>query len=266
MIRCPERHVIGRRGQIALSKTFDARVQAALKRGLAIPACPLALTGARRFDERRQRGLIRYYLDAGAGGIAVGVHTTQFSIRNPQCRLFRPVLQLVADEIGRNERSFEAPVARIAGVCGPTRQALVEAEFVRECGFHYALLSLGALKTASEAELLQHCRQVAEVIPVIGFYLQPAAGGRLLSYSFWRQLFEIDNVAGIKVAPFNRYQTVDVRAVAESGRDDLRLYTGNDDPSCWIDYSVPVPGRRWDDGAALSAVCWSMGGLDEQSG
>lgn len=201
-----------------------------LRRGLVIPACPLALNAQRRFDERRQRALIRYYLDAGVGGLAVGVHTTQFAIRAPQHGLFRPVLQLAAEEMTRAERRGADPVLRIAGVCGPLSQAMAEAELVREWGYHTALLSLGALPDATEAELLEHCRRVADVLPVIGFYLQPAVGGRVLLHSFWRRLAELDNVVAIKIAPFNRYQTLDVvRAVVESGRDDLALYTGNDD-------------------------------------
>jgi hypothetical protein len=213
-----------------LKNALEPRVQASLQRGLVIPACPLALTASRRLDERRQRALVRYYLDAGAGGLAVGVHTTQFAIRDPQFNLFQPLLRLVADEIGRRERLLREPVVRIAGICGPTDQALLEAEFVRDCGYHAALLSLGALETATEAELVDHCRKVAKIIPVFGFYLQAAAGGRLLPYSFWRRLVEIDNIVAIKIAPFNRYQTLDVlRAVAESGRGDLALYTGNDD-------------------------------------
>lgn len=209
---------------------LDPRVQAALQRGIVIPACPLALTAHRKLDERRQRALIRYYLDAGAGGMAVGVHTTQFAIRDPKHGLFRPLLQLATDEISRAERLIRDLVVRIGGVCGATHQALAEAALVRECGYHAALLSLGALKDSTADELLAHCRAVAEVIPVVGFYLQPAAGGRLLPYSFWRQLAEIDNVVAIKIAPFNRYQTLDViRAVAESGRGDVALYTGNDD-------------------------------------
>lgn len=209
---------------------LDPRVQAALQRGIVIPACPLALTAQRKLDDRRQRALIRYYLDAGVGGLAVGVHTSQFAIRDASHGLFRPVLRLVADEINRAERLIRAPIVRIAGVCGTTDQALAEAAFIRECDYHAALLSLGALMISTTDELLAHCRAVAEVIPIIGFYLQPAAGGRLLPYSFWRQLAEIDNVVAIKIAPFNRYQTLDVlRAVAESGRGDLALYTGNDD-------------------------------------
>lgn len=195
-----------------------------------IPACPLALTAERRLDERRQRALVRYYLDAGATGLAVGVHTTQFAIRDPKIGLFRPVLDLVAAEIDRRERDGARPVIRIAGVCGPTAQALAEAELARKCGYHAGLLSLGALKIAADSELLDHCRRVAELLPVVGFYLQPAVGGRVLPYSFWRQFVEIGNVVAIKIAPFNRYQTLDVvRAVAEAGRDDIALWTGNDD-------------------------------------
>jgi dihydrodipicolinate synthase/N-acetylneuraminate lyase len=196
----------------------------------AIPACPLALTAERRLDERRQRALVRYYCDAGATGLAIGVHTTQFAIRDPKIGLFRPVLELVAAETERCERSTGRKVTRIAGVCGPTPQALAEAEIARSLRYHAALLSLGALKDAAGSELLEHCRRVAEVLPLVGFYLQPAVGGRVLPYSFWRRFAEIENVVAIKIAPFNRYQTLDVvRAVAESGRDDIVLCTGNDD-------------------------------------
>jgi dihydrodipicolinate synthase/N-acetylneuraminate lyase len=209
---------------------LDVQVRAALGHGLVIPACPLALNRARKLDERRQRALLRYYLAAGAGGLAVGVHTTQFAIRAPQNGLFRPVLELAAEEIDRAERHGRGLVVRIAGVCGPTPQALAEAELVRGCGYHAALISLGALKDATEEELLAHCRQVAEVLPLVGFYLQPAVGGRVLPYSFWRQLAEIDALVAVKIAPFNRYQTLDVvRAVVEAGRNDVALYTGNDD-------------------------------------
>ncbi len=205
-------------------------MQAALQHGVVIPACPLALTAQRKLDERRQKALVRYYLEAGAGGLAVGVHTTQFAIRDSPHDLFVPVLKLVADEITRSEQLIREPVIRIAGVCGSTGQAGVEAWQIKQLGYHAALVNLGALKTVSLRDLLIHCRTVARIIPIIGFYLQPAAGGRLLPYSFWRQFAEIDNVVAIKIAPFNRYQTVDViRAVTESGRGDLALYTGNDD-------------------------------------
>jgi hypothetical protein len=198
--------------------------------GLVIPAHPLALTRDRRLDERRQRALTRYYLAAGAGGLAVAVHTTQFAIREPKYNLLRPVLELAA--ITARERTWEAgqPVL-IAGICGRTPQAVREAEIARELGYHAGLLSLGALSLATERELIVHCRRVAREIPLIGFYLQPAAGGRLLPFGFWRRFVEIPNVIAIKIAPFNRYQTLDVvRAVAEAGRaGDVALYTGNDD-------------------------------------
>jgi dihydrodipicolinate synthase/N-acetylneuraminate lyase len=197
----------------------------ALRHGLVIPACPLALNAGRRLDERRQRALVRYYAAAGAGGLAVGVHTTQFAIRDPKIGLFAPVLELVAEELKRSNIAV-----RIGGVCGPSAQALSEVAVLKQCGYHAALLSLAALKNANEDELIEHCRAVAESIPVIGFYLQPSVGGRLLGYSFWRRFAEIKNVVAIKIAPFNRYQTIDViRAVAEAGRDDIALYTGNDD-------------------------------------
>lgn len=197
-----------------------------LHQGLAIPAHPLALTSSRRLDERRQRALSRYYIAAGVGGIAVGVHTTQFAIRDPKIGLFKPVLQLAAEEMNRAGR----PLVRIAGVCGRTAQAVAEAELLRELGYHAALLSLGAMREADEDDLMTHSRVVAEVIPVIGFYLQRSVGGIALPYSFWRRFAEIENIVAIKIAPFNRYQTQDVvRAVIDAGRDDIALYTGNDD-------------------------------------
>jgi hypothetical protein len=201
-----------------------------LQHGVVIPACPLALTAKRQFDERRQRALVRYYAAAGAGGLAVGVHTTQFAIRDPKIGLLEPVLSLCAEELDRAELRHERPLVRIAGVCGTTAQAIEEASLARRLGYHAALLSLGALKDADESELIAHCRAAAEVIPLVGFYLQPAVGGRVLSYRFWRQFLEIDQVVAIKIAPFNRYLTLDVvRAVADSGRNDVALYTGNDD-------------------------------------
>jgi dihydrodipicolinate synthase/N-acetylneuraminate lyase len=214
----------------SMAACINPLVHHALQRGLVIPACPLALTAERKLDERRQRALIRYYLAAGAGGLAVGVHTTQFQIRDPAIGLFAPVLQLAAAEIERAQAGRKEPLVRIAGVCGGASQAVAEAQLAGSLGYHAALLSLGALKTAGDDELIAHCRRVAEIIPLVGFYLQPAAGGRVLPYSFWRRFAEIENVVAIKIAPFNRYQTLDVvRAVAESGRDDLALYTGNDD-------------------------------------
>ena len=201
-------------------------LRARLQHGLAIPAHPLALTSAGRLDERRQRALTRYYLAAGVGGLAVGVHTTQFAIRDPKVGLFQPVLALAAEEMSHAKQ----PLVRIAGVCGPTHQAVAEAGLVRELGYHAALLSLGALRDADDDTLIAHCRAVADVTPVVGFYLQPSVGGRVLPYAFWRRFAEIENVVAIKIAPFNRYQTLDVvRAVIDAGRDDLALYTGNDD-------------------------------------
>jgi len=217
-------------------ENFDFRSR--LNRGLVIPAHPLALNSRRKLDERRQRALSRYYIAAGAGGLAVGVHTTQFAIRDPKVALFRPVLELAAEEMGRAAR----PLVRIAGICGEAKQALAEAELVRSLGYHAGLLSLAALRQATEKELLTHCRSVARVLPVIGFYLQPAVGGRVLPYSFWRRFAEIQNVVAIKIAPFNRYQTLDViRAVVEVGRDDIALYTGNDD-NIVVDLLTPF---RW---------------------
>jgi len=210
-----------------------AWVRARLKAGLVIPAHPLALTAARRLDEPRQRALTRYYHASGAGGLAVGVHTTQFAIRNPKHGLFKPVLQLAAETLTACESSAspQSPRAvRVAGICGLTPQAVAEARLARELGYHAGLLSLGAWPAAEDEALLEHARAIAEILPLFGFYLQPAAGGRPLSFSFWHRFAEIDNVLAIKMAPFNRYQTLDVvRAVAESGRTDLALYTGNDD-------------------------------------
>jgi hypothetical protein len=204
--------------------------QRLLQQGLVIPACPLALNAQRRLDERRQRALVRYYVAAGAGGLAAGVHTTQFAIRDARIGLFEPVLRLIAEELDRADRGRSQPLVRIAGVCGQTQQAVREAEVIGKLGYQAALLSLGALKDAGEDSLLSHCCAVADIIPLVGFYLQPAAGGRVLPYSFWTRLAEIEKVVAIKIAPFNRYQTLDViRAIAEAGREDIALYTGNDD-------------------------------------
>jgi dihydrodipicolinate synthase/N-acetylneuraminate lyase len=200
-----------------------------LRKGAAIPAHPLALTENRKLDEPRQRALSRYYLAAGAGGLAVGVHTTQFAIRLPEIGLFRPVLELAMEEANRNARRSE--LVMVAGAVGPTDQAVREAALARDLGYDAVLLSLAALRTAAAGELIAHAQAVAEVLPVFGFYLQPAVGGRVLPYSFWRRFAEIENVVAVKIAPFNRYQTLDVvRAVAESGRaEEIALYTGNDD-------------------------------------
>jgi hypothetical protein len=209
--------------------TIDANILQTIRKGIAIPAHPLALTSERRLDERRQKALSRYYIAAGAGGLAVGVHTTQFAIRQPKVDLFEPVLRLAAEEMDRADGERSTPLVRVGGVCGETRQAVGEAGLLRDLEYHAGLLSLGAVAAWDDEGLLAHCKEVAQILPLIGFYLQPAVGGRLLSYSFWRRFAEIENVVAIKIAPFNRYQTLDVvRAVAESGRD-IALYTGNDD-------------------------------------
>src|SRR6266536_6556438 len=186
-----------------------------LRKGVVIPAHPLALTADRKLDERRQVALTRYYCDAGAGGIAVGVHTTQFAIRDPKVGLLEPVLALAMQVLRDRERmSGTTPVA-VAGICGPTSQALAEAELARRLGYDVGLVSLAALREASHDELIAHCRRVGEVIPLFGFYLQPAVGGRVLDLAFWRAFLEIGSVVAVKVAPFNRYATLDVtRALA----------------------------------------------------
>jgi dihydrodipicolinate synthase/N-acetylneuraminate lyase len=200
-----------------------------LRQGIAIPAHPLALTKNRKLDERRQRALTRYYIAAGVGGLAIGVHTTQFAIRDPRHGLFKPGWELASEELQRYANRAD-PVVRIGGVCGETRQAMEEASLLADLRYNAALLSLASLKHANDEQLLQHCREVASIMPIIGFYLQPSVGGRVLSYSFWRQFAEIENVVAIKIAPFNRYQTLDVvRSVMAAGRDDIALYTGNDD-------------------------------------
>ena len=241
-----------------------------LRSGVVIPAHPLALTAERRLDERRQRALTRYYMDAGAGGLAVGVHTTQFAIRETHHGLYRPVLELAAEtareRLGRKMR----PLVLVAGVVGETTQAVNEAETALSCGYHAGLLSLGALRDATTDELLAHCRAVADVIPLFGFYLQPAVGGRVLDYAFWREFAEIPNVWAIKIAPFDRYRTMDVmRAVAESGRTDIALYTGNDD-NIVGDLVTPFPARaggeqvlRWMDGGLLGQwAVWTSRAVD----
>lgn len=206
----------------------SAQVEA-LHDGLVIPAQPLALTEQRKLDERHQRALTRYYIAAGAGGVAVGVHSTQFEIREPQHNLYEPVLRLAAEEVERAK--LDRPFLKVAGICGPTAQALNEVDIAVGLGYDAGLVSMGGLKEWSEEQHLERIRAVAEKIPVIGFYLQPSVGGRIFSYAFWRQLADIDGVVAIKIAPFNRYQTIDVvRAVASSSRSsEIALYTGNDD-------------------------------------
>jgi dihydrodipicolinate synthase/N-acetylneuraminate lyase len=206
-------------------------VREALQKGVVIPALPLALNKERKLDERRQRALIRYYLDAGAGGVAVAVHTTQFEIRLPEINLYEPVLNIAREEIDSFVERTNKPLIRIAGVIGKTEQAAREAQLAKDHGYHAALLSLAAFRDASNKVLLEHCRTLADMIPIVGFYLQAAVGGRVLDKHFWREFAKIENVIAIKIAPFNRYQTLDVvRGVIESGRArEITLYTGNDD-------------------------------------
>ncbi len=212
-----------------MSGELEARIHQVLNAGTVIPAHPLALNAQRRLDERRQRALTRYYIAAGAGGLAVGVHTTQFAIRDPRIGLFEPVLKLAAEEMDRADRARTEPLIRIGGICGETAQAVREARLLKDLRYSAGLVSLAAAKKLDDAALIAHCREVAAILPIIGFYLQPAVGGRVLAHQFWRDFAEIENVVAIKVAPFNRYQTLDVvRAVAASGRD-IALYTGNDD-------------------------------------
>lgn len=213
------------------SLTIDREVSATLRRGVVIPAHPLALTAARKLDERQQVALTRYYCEAGAGGIAVGVHTTQFAIHDPKIGLLEPVLRLAAEEMREYEHRNGRRLVKVAGISGQTPQAMREASNARALGYDVGLLSLCALRETAVPELIEHCRHVSEVIPLFGFYLQPAVGGRMLDYCFWREFLEIENIVGIKVAPFNRYQTLDVvRALVDSGRhEEVALYTGNDD-------------------------------------
>jgi hypothetical protein len=221
-------------------------VLGALREGAVIPAHPLALDRQRKLDRRRQRALSRYYVDAGAAGLAVGVHTTQFAIR--EAGLYEPVLAAaaeVADEAGR-------PLVMVAGLVGRTEQALREAQVARGLGYHAGLLSLAALQGASEDELIAHCERVAQEIPLVGFYLQPAVGGVVLSAAFWRRFAAIDNVLAIKIAPFNRYRTLDViRGVVEAGAERrITLLTGNDDHIV-ADLLTPFTFRRGDEPVRL---------------
>jgi hypothetical protein len=226
---------------MAGSSAGPTGLAARLREGLVIPAHPLALTPARTLDERRQTALTRYYCDAGAGGVAVAVHTTQFAIRDPAVGLLRPVLELAARTV-RDWRRDAIPPVLVAGVVGATPQALTEAELAATLGYDAILVSLAALRNADNAHLVEHCRQLAAVLPVFGFYLQPAVGGRVLDRAFWRAFLDIERVVAIKVAPFDRYRTLDVvQAVGDSGRRDVALYTGNDD-AIVADLVTPFPG------------------------
>lgn len=212
-----------------MAKRIDKDILKLLKEGTVIPAHPLALNSKRELDERYQRALTRYYMDSGAGGIAVAVHTTQFEIRDKDVNLFERVLKLASQEVDRAK--LNRPFIKIAGICGPKDQAIEEAKIARDLGYHIGLLSPGGLADLSEDELLDRAREVSKIIPIFGFYLQAAVGGRNLSYDFWREFAEIPGLVAIKIAPFDRYQTLDVvRAVCNSSRwEDIALYTGNDD-------------------------------------
>ena len=246
-------------------------VKTKLREGQVIPAHPLALRANRKLDYTRQRALTRYYHAAGAGGVAVGVHTTQFAIRQPKHGLFEPVLRLTAETLCAQDARTQRRTVRIAGICGLTQQAVGEAKLARELGYHAGLLSLGALKQAGEKQLIAHCKTVACELPLFGFFLQPAAGGRALRLEFWRRFVEIPNVIAIKIAPFNRYQTLEVvRAVAEAGRgQEIALYTGNDDniggdlltqyhvPTARGDVSLRIVG-----GLLGHWACWTRKAVD----
>jgi dihydrodipicolinate synthase/N-acetylneuraminate lyase len=210
-------------------KDIDSKVFELLHKGTVIPAHPLALDASRQLDEHRQRLLTKYYINAGAGGVAVGVHTTQFEIRRPEYNLLEPVLRLAAEEVDKSPNAQN--LIKVAGITGATANAVKEAEMASHYGYHIGLISMGGLPALSEKELISRTREVAAKIPLFGFYLQPAAGGRLLSYEFWKEFVDIPNVYAIKIAAFNRYQTIDVvRAVCNSPRrDEIALYTGNDD-------------------------------------
>lgn len=248
---------------------IPANVRAALQQGRVIPAHPLALDANGRFDERSQRALTRYYAAAGAGGLAVGVHTTQFAIRAPHVGLLEPVLAIASEEMNRADEHRTEPLIRIGGICGRTDQALTEADLLTRLGYHAGLLSLAAFAHDDDAALIAHAEAVGHRIPLVGFYLQPSVGGRPLSYKFWRRFAEIPAVAAIKIAPFNRYQTLDViRAVGDAGRHDIALYTGNDDAivgdlvtTFRFGEDTPTPGRRIVGGLLGQWAVWTRGAV-----
>jgi hypothetical protein len=227
-----------------MSAMHQSQIKSEVRRliadGTVVPAHPLALTADRTLDTVHQRALTRYYIDAGAGGLAVGVHTTQFAIRD--VGLYRPVLELAAETAAA---WTQRPLALVAGLAGPTQQAIAEAQVAGGIGYHAGLLSLAAMKSASEDEIIAHCEAVAREIPLVGFYLQPAVGGVILSADFWRRFASIDNVIAIKVAPFNRYRTLDVLRglAAADALDRIALYTGNDD-HILLDLTLPFDLRE----------------------
>jgi dihydrodipicolinate synthase/N-acetylneuraminate lyase len=226
---------------------IDSVVLGKFRKGTVIPAMPLALTEKREFDQPAQEVLTRYYMDAGAGGIAVGVHSTQFAIR--EYGLFEKVLSCVSETADRWSQKTGNAVFKISGACGKTTQAVGEAGFALKAGYHAAMLSLVAMKDAGLSAMLDHCAKVADVMPLIGFYLQSAVGGPELPYQFWKEFMKIPNVVGIKIAPFNRYKTFDViRALCEAGKEnEITLYTGNDDTivtDLLTEYQIRVNGTN----------------------
>lgn len=256
-------------------------VLAVLRDGAVIPAHPLALNSHREFDAHHTQVLSRYYLASGVQGLAVGVHTTQFGIRKPKHNLLRPVLELVAQEMVAHENRTHTTLIKVAGICGNTQQAVTEAQLAKELGYDIGLLNLASVPLdATDYELIQHCREVAKVMPVFGFYLSPSLGGRPLPYRFWRAFAEISNVVAIKVATFNRYQALDVmRAVAESGRaltthdggsdNPIAMYTGNDDTIVedlvgeWqFDVNGSTISQRIVGGLLGHWACWTRAAVD----
>lgn len=245
---------------------IDPHVLSAVRRGVAIPAQVLALNEDRTFAPKYQRALCRYFIDCGVGGIAVGVHSTQFAIRDPKIGLFKPVLQQTSGFIDEWCSRQGKKILKVGGVCGRTEQAVSEAVFESENGYDAALLSLAEFKDDTVETMLDHCREVAKIMPLIGFYLQPSVGGRILPFEFWKKFVQIENVLAIKMAPFNRYCTLDVvRALAESGRDDITLYTGNDD-NLLIDllseYDVSGKKLRIKGGLLGHWSCWTKKAVD----
>jgi len=227
-------------------KRLSKELKQLLDEGTVLPAHPLALTSDREIDEFHQRQLTRYYIESGAGGVAIGVHSTQFEIRDPEINLFETVLKWASEEV--DKANLQRPFLKIAGICGPTNQAIAEAKLAADLGYDIGLLSMGGLQGWTEEQILDRVKAVAEVIPVFGFYLQPSVGGRIFSFDFWQKFVEIDNVEAIKCASFNRYQTLDVmRAVANSSRrEKISMYTGNDDnivADLLTEYKFPVNGK-----------------------
>ncbi len=224
--------------------SLPGKIASVLHAGTVIPAHPLALRADKSLDEQGQRLLTNYYIAAGVGGLAVGVHTTQFEIREPEINLYEPVLELAMEEVARASRMDN--LIKVAGVSGPTKQAVAEAELAKSLGYDLALVSTNGLSDLSESQLLERAMAIGDIMPLFGFYLQPAVGGKLLSRAYWQAFCEIKNVYAIKMAPFNRYQTLDVvHAVCRSTRcKEIALYTGNDDTilvDLLTDYYIDTP-------------------------